>query len=204
MSKIELPDDWKRLAEESLALSGISPARIDSSLRARHFDAALILSRAVQFVDPRIINGVLTGRRGGWFRDGIASNLRGKAPEGELIPAFFEIWLSEVYKGLAAANVAGHEWTKKRRAVFAWVAHDKLTLMRPFKEANGRTAHLTLNHLRTLLGLPVYVVEYKDEREYFKHQKRYRRDVFIPWMQQQSVIMRKRLAFAELCREKAR
>ena len=182
MSKIELPDDWRQLAEESLTLSGISPRRIDSSLRARHFEAALILSQAIQFVDPRLINGVLTGRKCGWIRDGIASNLHGKAPEGELVPAFLEIWISEVKNGLAAADVAGLEWTKKKREDFALIEHYRINLMRPFKEANGRTAHLILNHLRALLGLPVYIVRFKDEREHLKRQNKYRRDVFNPWM----------------------
>jgi hypothetical protein len=213
VSKVELPDEWRRLAEESLGLSGISEGRIDSSLRARHFEAALILSRATQFVDPRLVNGVLTGRKGKWYRDGIASNLRGKAPAGELVSAFMEMWVRDVETGLVAAKVKGREWTKKKRAEFALIEHYRICLMRPFKEANGRTAHLMLNHIRVLLGLPVYIVRFKDEREYYKRQNKYRRDVFIPWMRKQSkilkeqslkqnLIIQRRLAFAELCRDK--
>lgn len=202
MSNNELPNDWGRLVKESLALAGFSPSRIDSSSRANHFTAALILSRASHFVHPCLVNGVLTGRKGKWFRDGIPSNLRGYAPDGELIPAFMEIWVHEVENSLTEADTPHHEWAREAREEFTLDAHYKIALMRPFKEANGRTAHLMLNHLRARLGLPVHIVEYKDEQAYLDRLKKYRRNVFIPWMEGWSVIIRRRLAFAELCRDK--
>ena len=56
--------------------------------------------------------------------------------------------------------------------------HDMLICLHAFKDGNGRTARLLMNHIRIQLDLPWLIVHYEKSREYFAKLDAYRRKRF--------------------------
>jgi prophage maintenance system killer protein len=200
LSNTELPDDWRRVVIESQAIAGIYPYVEDSLLTENHMKAANVLAKAKRWVDVRLINGVLTGRSGDWLRGGIEADNQGKVPDGIFVQDVLDAWTEEALAIIENAK----RWTPEELAARIRAVHQKLICIHPFKEANFRTAHMVLNHMRTLVGLPVLVVERRDSKAYFRQHRKYAREVFLPWMRAEIKAIKLRCAQAKRAEEKVK
>lgn len=176
MATESLSKEWEEFVETSEAISGIAPFNKERDSTKRHFEITLILASASRFIDPRLVNGVLTRRSGDWFRGGTEYGLRGRAPSGGVLPRVFDDWVRETEDGIV--RLQGHP--EQEREAFAWAMHHKLVCIHPFKEANGRTSRLVLNHLLSLFRLPIAVIHPEKAEQYFAQLDTYRDEIFLP------------------------
>lgn len=162
---------------QSELLSGIKRSP-DSPSTKNHLEIANILLRNPhRYVQVELINGALTRRTEAWLRSGTEGALEGVVPAGERIEELVAEFNADIDRAVASFDAQGASYEARER--YAWERHDHLICMHAFKEGNGRTARLLLNHLRVLLGLSIYVIEYGDNK-YFANLGRYRRKKFIP------------------------
>lgn len=180
---IVLDDDWWLFIEESEALTGIVPFQKTRASTARHAEICRIISRAAQFVDPRLVNGMITGKHREWIslmRSGTEGALRSVIPGAERMPMLFDEWIRGAESGL----------TRMRRSSadeitdWAWSMHDRFICIHPFKTGNGRTARVMFNHLRRLLGLKVCVIPNAEADNYYRRLEEYREKHFLPSLQE--------------------
>jgi len=147
----------------------------------RHLDLAMTLTKpGGNFVPIELVNANLNNRSNDWFRTGIESLLRGLVPEGKYIPRLIRRLDDDIVRKVTELTDSSDE----EKARYAWEAHDHLICLHGFKEKNGRTARLLLNHVRALLGLPIFVIKNSKAGNYDSHVREYRTSVFLPQLEQ--------------------
>ena len=145
----------------------------------RHHDICVIIASAAVFVDPRHVNGLITGKHQEFqslLRTGTEGALRTVLPSALQMRVLLDDWIKEAYTFLSSHHA--RSTLEKNR--FAWDMHDRLICIHPFKTGNGRTARLMLNHLRCLMGLTVQVIRDEEANGYYARLEKYRDEVFLP------------------------
>ena len=179
MIKSDLESVWLLFIKESEAITGIVPFHAERASTLRHVEICKIIANASRFVDPRLVNGLITGKNREWgnlLRSGTEGALRTVIPSAEFMPKLFEQWILDAHEGLGLMiRSSEHDITD-----WAWALHDRLICIHPFKTGNGRTARLMFNHLRCLLKQKVYVINNEEADKYYSRLEQYREQHFLP------------------------
>ncbi len=179
MSISKLSEDWMQFIQESEALTGIISFNPERGSTKRHIEMCVIIANASRFLDPRFVNGLITGKHREYdslLRSGTEGAVRTIIPSAERMRIMLGDWVQDAESMLLRmVHSAEYDITEE-----AWRMHDRLICIHPFKTGNGRTARIMFNHLRCLLGLKVYVIRDQEAREYFSRLERYRGEKFLP------------------------
>lgn len=180
---VELSSQTRKFVEESQKMRGLPFA--EGTLPAdRLLQICLIIETAHRFVDPYLVNGMLScrhDRHESLLREGTDTMESGRIPPATRVAELLDEWTLDAEAGIKRLKRGKKSDTRKREIeTFAWEMHDRLICIKPFQVANERTARIMLNHIRLLLGLDVLVIKAKDARKYRRRINRYRREVFRP------------------------
>jgi Fic/DOC family protein len=174
-----LKEEWSLFVKESEALTGIMPFQPERESTKRHFDICSIVATASCFIDPRFVNGLITGKHrefGSLLRTGTEGALRREVPDASKMQRLLDEWIFDAEQGLTCMWLSFEEQIDE----FAWNMHDRLICIHAFKTGNGRTARVVYNHLRCLLGRPVRVIRDEKAGEYYARLEKYREEIFRP------------------------
>jgi hypothetical protein len=179
MAKSKLSDDWMLFIQHSEALTGIVPFDLSRPSTQRHIEMCTIVVSGPHFLDPRLVNGLITGNPQKFeslLRTGTEGALRRVLPSASEIKRALHDWIQDVENSIGALQYE----METHKVDFAWEMHDRLICIHPFKTGNGRTARVMFNHIRRLLGLPVHVIRDEDADKYYARLEHYRENVFLP------------------------
>lgn len=131
-------------------------------------NVAKLISESNAFINPRLLNALLTGQRldtrTALYRFGIGGHDQ-SAPTGRrMIEMFENDWCKRVSASLP--DVAARD--AELRAKWAFDAHLELLVISPFEHMTNRTARFVLNNLRIVLGLDVLVIKFSEAKEYWR------------------------------------
>ena len=102
--------------------------------------------------------------------------MKDEIPDGSEIPALIARLNQRIRTEVARLLESGSD---EERDQFAWQMHDLLISIHAFKQGNGRTPRLLLNHIRVQLGMPWLVINYEESHEYFEKLHQYKRTKFL-------------------------
>lgn len=173
-----LPEDWKEFVHQSEMLAQMYPAQEDPEwvIQVKHHEEiAHILAFSHRLIHPILVNGALLYERERLYRSGSPRILRHSALKAlsmeQVVDRVFE-WINRTF----TLQLIG---TKEEKELISWKIHDGLMWLDAFREGNGRTARLYLNHVRTQLGLPVYIIRETSREKYFARIDSYDPSEFI-------------------------
>ncbi len=169
--------------------SGVADAKqvflTSSKSVERHLKLAQdIMHPGYNYVGIALINAALTQRTRGWYRTGIEGMLIGLIPDGRHVEGLVDALDKEIK---AAVSVMQGN-SEHEKDVFAWHCHDELMCLRAFKSLNERTARAVYGHVRAILGLEPFVIDYAKSADYFRKVHEYRDNVFLPRLRHNNVL----------------
>lgn len=180
----------ENVARESAKIGGFFPtkrnARDPEYLALVDLYKHVLGSSEPKVVNPLIFNTAICGTNG-WvrWRTGIPAEFKG-LPKAEACPHLFHRWWRRVEQDIR--RVGAFEGPEGKEE-YCRNAYADFLCIRPFRNANGRTALLMLYMLRRCVGLPLRVVEYEHAPKLLDFVREYRRTNFLPAMEGRSFML---------------
>jgi hypothetical protein len=180
----------ENIARESAKIGGFFPtkrnARDPEYLALVDLYKHVLGSTEAKIVNPLIFNTTICGTNG-WarWRTGIPAEFKG-LPKAEACPHLFHRWWRHLELDIQQVRALPREAEK---AEYCRNAYADFLCIRPFRNANGRTALLMLYMMRRYVGLPLELVEYEEAPKLLRFVREYRKTNFLPAMEGRSFML---------------
>lgn len=167
--------------KESLSISGIRGIQngTHDPVSTRYTEVCVSQLNIPRLGDPIILNhGLLAGLSfyPGQYRTGIAASDHDVTPKAEYVKELCGQWYE---KAVAEIARSGSVSKRIRERAALELFFDFLSI-RPFKEANGRTARLLHNSMRVRMRLSWMVWRYEEFEKIIPKFRTYQRKSFVP------------------------